>query len=71
MVGLVWKVWFGRFGLVGMVWFGRIALIGLIWDIWFERLGWRGLVCQKILAKQKFGGKFRWKNLVQKIIGSR
>ena len=33
MVGLVWEVWFGRFGLVGLVWevwFGRFGLVSLI-----------------------------------------
>ena len=30
MVGLVWSVWFGRFGLV---WFGLVGLV------WFVRVG--------------------------------
>ena len=32
-MGLVWKVWFGRFSLVGLVskvWFGRFGLVGLV-----------------------------------------
>ena len=31
---------------------GRFALIGYIWDIWFGMFGYRGLICQKILAEE-------------------
>ena len=47
-----------------MVWkvcFDRFNLGHLVWDVWLERFG---------LSKD-FGGKFRWKDLVQKMIGSR
>ena len=60
-------VWFGRFGLEGIIWkvcFDRFNLGHLVWDVWLERFS-----LSKDFGKKKFGGKFRWKNLVQRIIG--
>ena len=52
--------------MVRKVCFDRFNLGHLIWDVWLERFG-----LPKDFGQQKFGGKFRWKNLVKKIIGSR
>ena len=50
---MVWKVCFDRFNL------GH-----LVWDVWLEKFG-----LSKDIGQKKLGGKFRWKNLVKKIIG--
>ena len=52
---MVWKVCFDTFNL------GH-----LVWDVWLERVG-----LSKDFGKKTFGGKFRRKDLVQKMIGSR
>ena len=35
MVGLVWKIWFGRFGLVGLVWYVRLSRFGFAYAVYF------------------------------------
>ena len=49
---MVWKVCFDRF-----------TLVHLVWDVWLERFG-----LSKDFGQKKLGGKFRWKNLVQKLL---
>ena len=43
--------------------FDRFDLGHLVWDVWLERFG-----LSKDFGPKKLGGKFRWKNLAQKLL---